>query len=1236
MTENRGKSRWKNYWRLWWHRPIPAFMRMGFILVVLITILGTLLYHAFREEIELMLTNWMREQTHHLFRPEVTFTDMKMTSPGKFTFTDFTIHDPFEEADYFTEVSRVDVAFNPLQLFSRGINLSLVEIQGGRFHIHRKDHQGELNLSKIFKPSGSKSNSGRRIRIGRFILRDCRVLLEDIDKKPIENSISNLQGRLTSISGEHLVEIDSARINTTYWSIGAAEISGILPIRKKYLGFRQVRVIKGETDLTGNGYIDFEKRTFEYKTDQGLFETEHLPPEIDIRDKFSGTVGVSLAYAGRFDSSSVQVDITLPSGVVFNYPVTNLSTRLDYSEKTLRFDHLKTEICGGTLEANLKFNFQEYNEGYQITAAVENAVVEQIEIPKADRLKGRISGMLELSGRGYSQGNLELAGNARRLRGQLNGVKIDSAGVNFNYRNGKVRVDNLYLNSWESITTAIGDVEKNELFLFVNIESMPARRLRQVLPLTDFTGTIDFSGSLTGSLFDPRLNGTVSINNGVYRALSFNRLEGTCELENLTSTFSGKMQMDIFEVDISGRQFEKLHLNTEIPHTGITRFSPLILVQDSLNSLFCSGFYINHPETGDQEIAVDSLEIIFRGVRATTKDIFEIKRRAETTLVTSLNLSCMGGTLGGELELSGSDSIKSELSFEGLDFSQLSQLTGYNKPAAGTLSGRLHISGGLSEPDCLLEASLENARFAMIASDTIRAKVFLDRGMLTIDPLELITPGSTNIITGRIPLAVFYQADSANKKQGDQRIEISAELDHFPLSNIKNNMIPLTEGTLQGQLKITGTVDKPRLEGEVSLNGGTGVIAPINTRLQNMSGRLVIDGGKILLTGIQSKSPEGLLEFSGSISLDGLVPTDLELDITGKDLIMQQFKYVSRLKLNTDLKLAGKLSDLLLTGKVLVLEGEVNPVISQVPVTSEDQVPRQSALVKIPISPVDYDLQFTAEDNFWLRNRNASIKLKANIQAAQSHESPQVKGEITALAGTYSIFGRKFKIRQGSLQFQGLAIIDPLLDINAERTIRGKVLQSDLASASLVGQGTSSTQVSGERYEIDRNTFFLHIGGTLNEPQFEITVKDNDDREIEPHLTPEQARTLVLIDQTYREFQQQSSLNQVKLLDQAANMALNQANPYIQEFTGIDEFSIESQLFDRTPTESEADERASAKITMGEFLFESVFFSFSQDLLDPSARSVQIEYLISRNSSIIGQTDSRGHFSLDFRYLIKY
>ena len=81
-------------------------------------------------------------------------------------------------------------------------------------------------------------------------------------------------------------------------------------------------------------------------------------------------------------------------------------------------------------------------------------------------------------------------------------------------------------------------------------------------------------------------------------------------------------------------------------------------------------------------------------------------------------------------------------------------------------------------------------------------------------------------------------------------------------------------------------------------------------------------------------------------------------------------------------------------------------------------------------------------------------------------------------------------------------MLNPLLDINAERTDRGKVLRADLAGSTVGFRGTSGPTIPGEQYEVDRNIFYLHIGGTLNSPQFNIRVRDRE------------ARTLVIFDQT--------------------------------------------------------------------------------------------------------------------------
>ena len=59
----------------------------------------------------------------------------------------------------------------------------------------------------------------------------------------------------------------------------------------------------------------------------------------------------------------------------------------------------------------------------------------------------------------------------------------------------------------------------------------------------------------------------------------------------------------------------------------------------------------------------------------------------------------------------------------------------------------------------------------------------------------------------------------------------------------------------------------------------------------------------------------------------------------------------------------------LVKGDVFVVQGEVNPLIgSPVQMAGSDDLAAESE-VRLPVSPIDYDIRFTTSDNFWLRNR---------------------------------------------------------------------------------------------------------------------------------------------------------------------------------------------------------------------------------------------------------------------------
>ncbi|MFH1069006.1 MAG: translocation/assembly module TamB domain-containing protein [Candidatus Glassbacteria bacterium] len=1221
-------------------RPFLILGRFLLLLVVALIVLVYVFYKTNRRELAMLFSYWVEMQTPRLFAPEVRFSRVETTTLGHFIFYDFEITDPFEPDRLCLKSGEVEVSFDPLQLLWRGgITLSKLNIHQGDFWIHKENGDGPVNLNRIFKPgSGGGGGDGVSLRIRRFLLEDCHVRLEDIDKQPIDNLVNYLDGRYTKIGGENIIEVYGSSLETSYWSLGSCKLTGIFTIEGDVLSLRKTRVLKGGTDLTGDGFVDFNSRKFEIKLRPGTLEMAHLPPELGMRDYLSGTAEISVTFDGTFDSTAVTADISFPRADIFYQHPEDFSCRLRYTAGVLGFEKVSAAIWDGRLtDGRMEFRFRGENPGYSVQARASRIDLTRLGVSAFAKLDAHLSGEFRFQGSGYTGDDLQLRGSLLSASGRLEGTQVDSADGEFSYDDRKLKIDNLAVYFGQAAATAIGDMDfnVNDLFLFVTVERMPGERVVRYLPVDTLAGTCDFSGTFSGNPSDPEMRGSFTILDGYLLGIEFARLEGICQLNSLFERPDGTAEVGIRGITLRDAHFDSLGIKAEIPEPGMVFFTPMVVVFDSTASATATGTYIGLADGSPATVYFDSLLVAFRGEEARTETRTRLELNGDSLSVEKADLDLFGGTLTGSLQYSLNGRIKADADFAGIDVSRVSKLLDSGFEVGGTLDGKFEVEGPSAELEGHLQVTVDSARFAPLRADKLTVQARLSAGMLEVERLELSKEGAHCLASGRLPVELITQPRESGRLS-DHQLSLEAVLSKFPLSAIKTVNVPLTAGTFGGRITLTGSPAAPVLQGELALEGGTGVIAPINLRLNNMKGRAIFSPGLVEFEKIESVSPEGLISLSGRMPLKGFRPKSIELQVTGRDMIMQQFRDVTSLKLNADLTVSGPLDAPVMRGNVELVEGEVNPLIGAVSgITGGESLSSQEE-VKLPLSPIDYDLTFRAINNFWLRNRNANIKLTASLRAVQTDSVPQVTGQITTVAGYYSLFGRRFRIRYGSIQFQGQSSLNPLLDINAERDVRGKVLRSDLAGAVLGSRSSSGPSIPGEQYEVDRNTFYLHIGGTLNSPQFEITVRDREDREIEPPLTEEQARTLVIFDETYREFQQQSSYSQSKFLDQAANLALNQANPYLQELTGFDEFSFESQLFNRGNDQSQSGERASAKVTMGEFLFESIFFSISQDIIDPSARSAQIEYLIDRNSSIISQTDSRGHFSVDYRYRIRY
>lgn len=1226
----------------WVGRPLIRAVRLFLLLVVATVVMLYAFYHFNRQDVLMLLGNYVKNQTGRLFTVEVTFSRLEPVNFGHFIFHDLKIQDPFIEDSLLLSCQRAEVKLDPLTLIGRGgVRLSAVELFKGRIWIHReRDGQGPFNIQRLFKGGSGKGGDGTSVRIGNGLLQEMHVRLDDIARERIDNQVNYLECKFTRIGGENLIEVHGSSIVTSYWSMGSVKVTGIYTIKDDVLRLRGAHLVKGATDLRGDGYIDFAKNNYDLKILPGKLELGHLPPKLGFRKHLEGTVRVSSSIQGTFEAVDIEADITMESGSLFGYQCDQVACRLTYNAGKLTFDRVSLDTWGGHVQdASVAFRFGEQNNGYTVDADVRDMDIARLGLRPLEKLRGRISGRFTLDGAGYEKSSMTLSGETLKAWGDFEGFQIDSAAAAFDYADSKVRIDRLTLHSGPTSARAIGDVENWDVFLFVVLEQFPMPRAEKYVGLDSLSGTGDFSGTLTGELGDPQLKGSFTVTDGSYKDLLFTILEGDCRLQNMLDSVSGEINMDFHSLQYAGQQWERMQITGTLPDTAHFIFEPLILTMDSSKTVFTRGTFQRLSPSGAPIQAVlnlDSLSASFHGRLAVSNSALEVFLNGDTIEIPAASVSMLGGQVLGSVRYTGADWVDGAAEFSGIELALLPSIIENQPPVSGHLHGSLSLSGSLFNPDASLQAVVDSLQLAAFQMKRIETEVRINNKRIQLERLLLTADSSHSVLAGELPYAMLLHPDDS-ALWGDQSVAIRAVLDKLPLSSIRSATLPVRTGRLDGVVDVSGTASNPQLEGELLLSDGSGVISPINLRLQQVNGRLVFSPGSVVLDSLRSVSPEGRVTVHGRMTMAGLKPDNLQLSIVGRDLILQQFKYVTSIRVNADLKASGSITAPLIEGQVHIVQGEINPLIgSPVAIGGSDELVGEND-VKLPVSPINYNLRFTTSDDFWLRNRNANIKLGAAIEATQLDGVPRISGSINAVTGTYTLYGRRFRIRYGVLRFQGQPELNPLLDIEAERTVRGQVRRTDLLGGSFVSRGSSGPSIPGEQYEMDRNTFILHIGGTLNSPQFVITVRDREDRAIDPPLTEEQSRTLVILDQTWREFQQQSTYSQSKLLDQAANMALNQANPYLQEWTGLDELSFESQLFNpATGDQSNGNTERSAKITMGEFLFENVFFSVSQDIIDPSARSAQIEYLINRHSSIISQTDSRGHFSIDYRFRIRY
>jgi len=244
-----------------------------------------------------------------------------------------------------------------------------------------------------------------------------------------------------------------------------------------------------------------------------------------------------------------------------------------------------------------------------------------------------------------------------------------------------------------------------------------------------------------------------------------------------------------------------------------------------------------------------------------------------------------------------------------------------------------------------------------------------------------------------------------------------------------------SQGQLQLDLHLSGSLENPHYRGEFELANGGAFVPPIGVKLNDLEIKGSFDDALLAVTTLNLISSRGDLHGEGELQHVNWSPGRYSLRLQGK-----QFQIVNlpelQIEVSPDLTITGQGRQLKVRGRVglphVVISGEENnTVAAQSPdlviVDAPETLVSQSLLIH------DIDIQLDLGEQVTVNSAGLDAKLEGEVRLYTAPDQTfGGDGKIDIVKGKFSSYGVSLDIERGAIYFTG-AVKQPILDILAIR-----------------------------------------------------------------------------------------------------------------------------------------------------------------------------------------------------------
>jgi translocation and assembly module TamB len=565
-------------------------------------------------------------------------------------------------------------------------------------------------------------------------------------------------------------------------------------------------------------------------------------------------------------------------------------------------------------------------------------------------------------------------------------------------------------------------------------------------------GHLKFNGDVIGKNKQIDVRATVNVDDLTYNdvTVASARIDGDWQIAG--TELIGRTEGFITDIVYGENRFPRLDLFVQLNQKDIS--ADFKLAKDTGEQFELSGL-VDQWQQESRRIQLDTLKVtgITEPLNRVIPEIHnpdpvQMEIHPDSIDIDNLRLAA-GSTVfqvQGRLSREGSQGL--QLSLTGLDMNQLAALWQEDPEVQGQLTVEAKLGGSSESPKIDAQVRVKGPRGYEVSLSDLDFRLAYEDRAASIMAQGFRKGKKIFDLEGRSGLTLRLWPFEFTPEPGSLRANFSAKnlkLSEWP--NPVRRQVAI-DGLATVQLQATGDLLQPQLTGFLSLKEGYLALPQHNLSYESVQANLSLIPGKLVIDKFDLRGErEGTLSLTGDILLTGWMPSSLNLQLTGNQAPIAWRREISA-RIDPDISLSGKLSTLVLRGRLRIPEGRINldrmaaggPADIQVvgEQTADDQLivitgTQDEGL----LSSLSAEIDIEVPGNVWLRGQDMDIEIAGEMKMKKKPRGPFLLfGSLNTVRGNYQFQSRTFRITRGKVEFQGLKEPDPILDIRAESRIR--------------------------------------------------------------------------------------------------------------------------------------------------------------------------------------------------------